>query len=46
MDVGGIVYHVLNRRVGRLPIFEKDSDYAAFVKILNDPYSTVRLSGS
>ena len=29
IDVGGIVYHVLNRRVGRLAIFENDLDYAA-----------------
>lgn len=31
---GGLVYHVLNRRVGRLPLFEKDADYAAFERIL------------
>lgn len=31
---GGLVYHVLNRRVGRLPLFDKDADYLAFERIL------------
>ncbi len=31
---GGLVYHVLNRRVGRLPLFETERDYAAFERIL------------
>lgn len=31
---GGIVYHVLNRGNGRLKLFYKDQDYAAFVKLL------------
>jgi putative transposase len=31
---GGIVYHVLNRAVARLPLFEKPADYAAFVRVL------------
>src|SRR5690242_19626296 len=30
----GIVYHVLNRAVARLPLFEKLADYAAFVRVL------------
>jgi hypothetical protein len=30
--LGGYVYHVLNRANGRLPIFQKDADYAAFGK--------------
>lgn len=29
-----LVYHLLNRRVGRLPLFETPADYAAFEKIL------------
>ena len=29
---GGLAYHVLNRRVGRLPLFETTGDYAAFEK--------------
>ena len=32
--LGGYVYHVLNRANGRLPIFQKESDYAAFERIL------------
>src|SRR5699024_6355724 len=31
---GGYVYHVLNRGVGRMTIFEKDEDYKAFEKII------------
>lgn len=31
---GGIVYHVLNRRVGRLPLFEAEADFAAFETVL------------
>ena len=30
----GIVYHVLNRRVMRLTLFEKDEDYLAFESVL------------
>ena len=31
---GGNVYHVLNRAVARLPLFEKAADYAAFLRVL------------
>src|SRR5437868_10731644 len=31
---GGFVYHVLNRAVARLPLFEKDGDYQAFERVL------------
>jgi REP element-mobilizing transposase RayT len=31
---GGQVYHVLNRAVARLPLFEKPADYDAFVRML------------
>ena len=31
---GGLVYHVLNRAVARLPLFRKAEDYAAFERIL------------
>jgi putative transposase len=31
---GGLIYHVLNRANGQLPIFESDSDYNAFIDIL------------
>jgi putative transposase len=32
--IGGLIYHVLNRANARLPIFEKDEDYEAFERIL------------
>jgi putative transposase len=31
-----MVYHVLNRRVDRQPIFERDSDYEAFEKVMEE----------
>ena len=30
----GLVYHVLNRRVMRLPLFQKNDDYLAFERVL------------
>ena len=39
IDLGGVVYHVLNRRVGRLPLFRKDGDYAAFLKVLDEAHA-------
>lgn len=33
---GGLVYHVLNRANGRLRIFKKDADFAAFEQILGE----------
>ena len=30
----GLVYHVLNRGVVRLALFEKDGDYEAFERVL------------
>ena len=37
-STGGIAYHVLNRRVGRLELFEKPFDYSAFENILVEAY--------
>jgi putative transposase len=34
MSVGGIVYHALNRANARLPIFNSDGDYQAFLRVL------------
>src|SRR3954468_2853359 len=34
--VGGIIQHVLNRGNGRMKLFHKDADYAAFVNLLAD----------
>ena len=31
---GGFVYHALNRAVARLPLFDKNADYAAFERVL------------
>lgn len=31
---GGLIYHVLNRSVGRKPIFDDGGDFAAFVRVL------------
>ncbi|HUG19878.1 MAG TPA: transposase, partial [Planctomycetaceae bacterium] len=31
---GGLVYHVLNRAVARLTLFEKDADYEAFERVM------------
>jgi hypothetical protein len=33
---GGIVYHVLNRVVARLPHFQKPADYDAFQRVLGE----------
>jgi len=35
-SLGGLVYHVWNRSNERLSIFEKDQDYAAFERILEE----------
>ena len=32
--LGGVVYHLLNRRVLRLPLFEDDGDYLVFWRVL------------
>jgi hypothetical protein len=39
LATGGIGYHVLNRRVSRLPLFEKPADYNSFEKILAEATS-------
>ncbi len=36
VDVGGQIYHVINRAVGRLQIFNRDEDYLAFLNILRE----------
>ena len=33
---GGLIYHVLNRANARMPIFEKDGDYEAFERVLQE----------
>jgi len=34
MSTGGYVYHIINRGVGRMTLFESDDDYAAFEQVL------------
>lgn len=36
VDVGGHVYHVINRAVGRLRIFDHQEDYGCFVDLLRE----------
>ncbi|WP_454064994.1 transposase [Candidatus Nitrospira salsa] len=36
LATGGFVYHVLNRRVGRLPLFKTPADYTAFEQVLQE----------
>lgn len=31
---GGYVYHVINRGVGRMTLFEDETDYAAVVRVM------------
>ena len=38
---GGIVYHVMNRAVGRKTLFRSDRDYAAFLRALLDTLELV-----
>lgn len=40
---GDLAYHDLNRRVGRLSLFEKPADYAAFEKILAEAVDRTHL---
>ncbi len=39
----GICFHVINRAVARLPLFEKEADYEAFERVLALAYSHVSL---
>lgn len=43
LAAGGIAYHVLNRRVGRLPLFQKAKDYKTFEQILQEAYQQTGL---
>jgi putative transposase len=43
LAAGDLAYHVLNRRVGRLPLFEKPADYATFEKILVEAHAQSRI---
>jgi len=43
LAAGDLAYHVLNRRVARLPLFDKRADYAAFEKILAEAHAATRI---
>ena len=43
LAAGELAYHILNRRVGRLPLFEKPADYVAFEKILAEAADRTRV---
>ena len=43
LAAGGLAYHVLNRRVERLPLFETRADYTDFEEILAEAVATTRL---
>ena len=36
LETVGLAYHVLDRRVGRLPLFETRADYFAFETIIHE----------
>ncbi|MDF0666868.1 MAG: transposase [Nitrospira sp.] len=43
LAAGDLAYHVLNRRVGRLSLFETRTDYVAFEKILAEAHAHSRI---
>ena len=43
LAAGDLAYHVLNRRVGRLQLFEEPADYAAFEKILAEAHAQTHI---
>ena len=40
---GGLAYHALKRRIGRLALFDKPADYLAFEKILREAHDRMGL---
>jgi putative transposase len=40
IDVGDVVYHVINRSNGRVPIFNTDAEYSDFLYLLNEMRET------
>ncbi|MFO0775329.1 MAG: transposase [Nitrospiraceae bacterium] len=43
LAAGDLAYHVLNRRVGRLPLFETPYDYAMFETVLAEAVANTKL---
>src|SRR5271157_3491693 len=40
---GGVVYHVLNRGVGRRTLFDNDQDFLAFERVVEEALRTCRM---
>ncbi len=40
---GGLIYHALNRAVARLPLFQKQADYEAFERVIEEAHERVPL---
>ena len=40
---GGVVFHVLNRANGRMPLFEKSGDYEAFERVLGEAHERIAM---
>jgi hypothetical protein len=38
-DLGDFAYHLLNRRVGRMSLFDEKGDYAAFFEVLDETHA-------
>lgn len=41
--LGGMIFHCLNRSVARMTLFEKDEDYAAFERVLEEAHQRLPL---
>lgn len=39
ISTGGVIYHVLNRAVGRQTLFSREEDYDAFLRVLDRTYA-------
>src|SRR5690348_9601079 len=35
---GGVVYHVLNRSVGKMKMFRREGDYEAFLRVISEAH--------
>jgi len=44
LDIGGHVYHIINRAVGRLQIFDEPEDYLVFLKLLRKAGETSNIN--
>jgi len=43
IEVGDVVYHVLDRRVGRTTLFDKEEDYAVFERVLSEAHARLEM---